>query len=245
MTISQYSKNFKKRPMNFFIRKNKRRRNKKAGSLGFKKGKLPLIIPSKFANICTYVATRDLNPDVTGVIDNHVWRANSIYDPDYTGGGLTAKGYDTFMASAEDASSGMYLSCTVIGSRFAIEYINMDGTNPVRVGQYLSPTATSHATEFIALNDPDVQSRWLGPKGSGNERCVLKSNWSFKKAFGSRAEVTDEQYQTLSGANPQNPYFLHCFASNEAPAVDSGIVYCTARIEYICVWTQPISPDMT
>lgn len=233
------------KPRRNFKKRYNRRNGGKGGSLGFRPSskKLPIVIPDKFTNICTYSANRSINPGA-GAIAQHVWRANSIYDPDYTGAGVTAKGYDTFMASGEDATTGMYEKATVIGSRFVVEMINTDASNPVRVGLYTSETATGHATEFIALNDKDVQTKFLGPLGSGSERCVLKSNWSFKKTFGKKADISDDNYATIWAGNPSKPVFFHTFASNEFLGADTGVVYQTVRIEYICVWTSPISVDM-
>lgn len=188
-----------------------------------------LLLP-RFAKL-RYVYSGTIS-SVLGGIGTQYFRANSIYDPDYTGLGGQPMGHDTYEA--------LYDKYIVVGSKLSVDWSNTqanDGKYNMVVGNFLTDTPTYPYTTYTGA----IEAK------KGNYRNIIfqrnsvrtKSYFSTKKYFNIK-DVKDNVgvYGALFGANPQEPaYFLLWAQSKDGSTSNS--VQITAIIDYIILLQEP------
>lgn len=163
----------------------------------------------------------------------HIFRLNSLYDPDYTYGGHQPLGFDQL--------SPLYTNYTVIGCRARVTLTNT-GHAPANFYLFPSSTGASMVSDAqLSVMCERGLARWcqLAPAGQGGATKTLTLNWSAKKWFG-KSPFADDGCSANMGANPSNVAWLHCSiqplhagAENPLPAVGAAV------LEYIAVLTEP------
>lgn len=172
-----------------------------------------------------------INGGIAGVAAAHVFRANSMFDPDFTGGGNQPLGFDQMAA--------MYNRFTVTHAQIRVVFSN-PSTNDYRLitGIALSrDTALKTRTEYM-----ETHSSWdILPSGSingGTVTCML--NVDVAKFFGLKDIIDERDFSGTSTANPQHNCYFHVFAADSGGS-DPGAIQSTVEIAYTAVWKEPIS----
>ncbi len=130
-----------------------------------------------------------------GNLYSYQFRGNSVFDPDYTGGGAQPNYYDNW--------SQMYNSYVVLSSKIKIEVLNLTATNPVLVGVY-----PAYNTALAASISDLVGMRYAQAKsimGTGNAvKATLTSSMSTAQIFGipELAVTADDLYSSVVTTNP-------------------------------------------
>lgn len=132
----------------------------------------------------------------------YIWRGNSIYDPDYTGTGLSVSGFAQYM--------GLYSAVVVLGSKINIKIIN--GSNQM-LQQCIFPTLDV-AEDHAKLNLREIPYGKTSTSGifgtsTSNNVITTRNYMSTSKMYcASKQEVKDNAlYQHGSVTNPTNTWW--------------------------------------
>jgi len=165
----------------------------------------------------------------TGSLASHVFRANSIYDPDYTAAGHQPMGHDQWAA--------LYNHYVVLGSKLTVRFIpNASSTAPCAMGTYLTDgTAVPYTTpsEFIEAKRGNYKIF------KATDRAVtLIQKYSAKKQY-NVADVKDNvgRIGAAMDTNPSDEAFFNIWFD----AIDgsTSTCVCMVYIDYIVLYSEP------
>jgi len=200
--------------------------------------KLPVGFPLKYTCKLRYTDTIYLNAPNDGVA-SHAFRANNIYDPDYTGGGHQPRHFDIL--------AEMYDKYTVIGSRITAKLVGFSSTSDdaQAFGIRISPDSLLQTpnTSVAALHEMGKSSstKWTMVKSDAPlaTRSIIQ-NWSQKrnKAVGG---ITSDDVLTGSttGAGPSTQDYFVVFTNSTGMGVvgdDPPSLRVMVSIDYIVVF---------
>lgn len=215
------------------FRKLKRRvRRKNRAPNGFSAiAKVGKFIPPTFMVKLRYVEQITLDPGVGGIPANYFFRANSLYDPNYSGAGHQYYGYDQVVALG-------YRKYIVMGSKINVKSIcpNPSQIESTKHNQNIIsstvktlPNTTMTSTEEILENG---ESRY-----HFTNQSYMKSHnnyFSAKKFFG----VTDTKDNAEIGgdvsANPANVAYYRIACQPVEKDLDSFPVNILITMEALC-----------
>lgn len=200
--------------------------------------------PSKKLVKLRYVET-DLTLDASASLtDMNVYRANSLYDPNYSGIGHQPMGFDQW--------ANIYNRYTVKGAKITVTYTRTGtgNVNPSYLGITLS-SDTDPLSGYTTLNnileskltvkDPLVVGTTTNLGKSTYQNQVIKY-FSAKKFFGVVDVEDGASYSALVSTNPaKDAYFGVWTASVDNN--DPGIISCRVLIDYICEFREPKNLD--
>ncbi len=222
-----YKRKYKKRRS--YGRKKKYTRKKKRSSTTVQRG----VFSKTQVVRLRYCDNFQLNAATDSTV-SHVWRANSIFDPDFEIGGHQPMGHDQWL--------NFYSHYTVIGSRIKVnsQQSSTTTTGAGLVGVLLkdnSTTITSGSTNI--MEQALAKWRLYGPMTSGRPVSVTHG-FSSKKFFGLKdiADNTDRVGAEF-GADPEEVAYFHVFQSSVAAGLDPALIYVNITIDYICLLTEP------
>lgn len=158
----------------------------------------------------------------------HIFRANDMYDPDFSGVGHQPRGFDQLMA--------MYDHFTVVGAKITI-MTAQPGTSAI-VGISLQDDATS-TTDPENLLETRPDDSVIGVVAAGAEALSLSLGYSQRKFFG--VSGIDDKYQGSKVSSPQEGAYFHVWqaAINDTSSNTSHYV---AVIDYIALLSEPQQP---
>lgn len=195
----------------------------------FNKGPLPVKQTAKLI----YQDRFTLNPGVGGLAANYVFSANGLFDPNITGVGHQPRGWDQLVA--------LYDHAIVTSAKITIWAANSQSDAQqiiVRVKDGTTVTTSDDdifEDRFIKTNS--VSSLGMGPKDDYIVMTVDPIKF-LGRAFG------DSELKNSVVSNPTESCYFHVSALPYA-AVDSGAIYCRARIEYTCTFIEPKQPNIS
>jgi len=171
-----------------------------------------------------------------GIADHGMqqFRLNSVFDPDYTGGGSQPPYFDR-MAS-------IYSSYRVLSAKYRVRCAWKTGSNQV-LAVWTSTVATAVANLQAALSQTD--SRSLIAFSNSDPNDVLQKWQPIAKVMGvERAEIeTDSDYGALISTNPTKQAYLNLYSGNlsgTATSTASALVEITYYVE----WSNPVPDNM-
>lgn len=165
-----------------------------------------------------YATIVSINPTV-GAAGYHLFRANSIADPDYTGVGHQPYGHDTY--------AGIYDHYRVISSRItAIPTVALSGiygiakTDDAVVGIDMDTVREQKGTNVIAST------------GAGQDNAVITNYYSEKEM------LNKNDLQASPGANPTDVQYYQLFLTGPDYTTDLGSKPFMINITYDVVWWE-------
>lgn len=182
--------------------------------------------PKSMFTTLKYVQAGSLNPGVGGTNAIQVFRANDIYDPDYTGAGHQPRGFDQWMT--------LYDHFYVKRSKITIEYHNGDATYEVQVGVAMRDDYPTEA-DPIDYAEQDGGSRLLGRVSSSKNATKIVKYFNFSKQ--NYAKYVCEQNKGGLTSGPTEVSYFHCWAGQPWGS-DSSNCYYTVSIEYQVLFTE-------
>lgn len=209
-------------------RRRQRRRDKRAqnGIVGL--STIQQGFPDRFRTMMVFGNYQLLIP-AAGNKAAHTFRGNSVYDPDFTGAGLTANTYSQL--------SLLYNRYRVLSSRIHLEYINQ-GTVPL--------IGVVSASISNALPNTD---RTIGQRHTARGTMVPggPNKWDHTASVATHAVfgvpkmqvLSEDDFAGLVGASPNNNWWWHVQVMNLNGAV-AGSCLVVIRIEYQVVWSMPL-----
>jgi len=157
----------------------------------------------------------------------YVFRANSIYDPNYTSTGHQPLGHDQLAA--------LYGAYQVTQSRIRLNYATNSGINDtVTCVLRVDDDATFLNATSGELEQADAV--WVSQQGRLELPPInLVTSFNPQSYFGKRYDLADTV--ALFGTNPAAEAYYHILVAQSGSSATSGV--CTVVIEYDVVCTQP------
>lgn len=199
------------------------------------------VAPSPYAHALRYIPTSQkvtlryaqkfaIN-SALGLAGSQVFRANSLFDPDFSGSGHQPRGFDQLMT--------MYDHYQVVGGQCKIMTAQPDISAVVGISLRDTNAAVSAYIDYFETNPNNLV---MGVCGYGGEPFHLTSSYSQKKFFGNGK--LEEQFEGSVAANASEGAFYHVFqtAVND---VSPCVLYYTVVIDYIAIFTEPKQPPQS
>lgn len=183
---------------------------------------------------CDIVA---LDPTAGGIAAR-VFRANSLFDPDFTGTGHQPLGFDQLMV--------YYNHFHVIGSKIKVDYTPSqtatvtEGYAPCLFGIILSDdglqaTGSSNVNHLLEQRSNQYDVKYGGTPLNNRDQTAIKT-FSHKRFF--RQPIFQNQYRGSSAANPDENAYFELWASTINSNDPASHVF-TVTIEYLAILTEP------
>lgn len=176
----------------------------------------------------------NINPAV-GVAGAVIYRANSIYDPDYA----ISSHQPMFYNQLKD----MYQHYVVLGSKITVRYFmqTVANTSGCAVGIKLDDNATisTDIRQIVEQNTKNVKYRFMHNNASYPKNTQkVSQTFSCRKFFGLK-NVKDNQFRCGAqfGHNPTEEAFFNCFVAPLDGTTDVPNVNMFVYIRYI-VWVS-------
>lgn len=181
------------------------------------------LVRMKYASLITLNAG-------PGTAATHVYRANSVYDPDATGVGAQPYGHDQWM--------NFYNHATVVGSRIRALFTAQSSSNTynsICTIHVSDDTATTTNLELLLERTGTVWGHMAPLTAKG---LNLVKNFSTKKFF-NKTNVRDcEELRGSSSAGPTDQAHFQVSCFNPDGSTDNAAINVTVMIEYIVLLSE-------
>lgn len=197
--------------------------------------------PTRYLTKLKYVESVIIDPPAAGQLGYYVFRANSIYDPNFTGTGHQPMGRDIF--------AGVYKNYMVVGSKITVRYLSSETSNQVIAVTGIKLSADSslaNGSVSDLIENGNVRYKMINYKAATQGYTPLNTTtckFSGKKWFGWRDwRDNTAQYSAPMGSNPSEEVYYIVFIgdSNTAQALNLMPSAVNVTIEYIVAFTEQI-----
>lgn len=165
-----------------------------------------------------------------GTGDSQVYRANSIFDPDFTGLGHQAMGHDEY--------GQFYLHYRVLSAKISVQFSQNDGsTVPITcwVNLQSTPTVTPLGRTVIEAG----KASWKVIGTFGNDQAKPLSNVYDAVKYFDKGARTDDAHKALMTTNPvEDVYFVVGYEPTLAGDTGVGVTGMTV-IDYLVELSEP------
>lgn len=218
--------------------KTKRGKKTKKGLVLYQAPRYSRRIPLSLAGVpnnkmvkMRYCETITLNAGTAGTA-GHIFRCNSIFDPNQSGTGHQPLSHDQWAL--------FYNHYRVFGSKITVHFSATNANAPMLAGVYLNDDLNAPASGLVHNYIESGRGRWkLLDNNGGPSNGVVRLNYSAKK-FHNRVDVKDcTDLKASFGSNPSEEAFFFIWAGSQESATDPGPVYATVIIDYIVGLEEP------
>lgn len=186
-----------------------------------------------------YCSPLTLTQTVAGVPVSYHFNANSIYDPDNTGGGHQPNGFDQW--------SVFYNHYHVIASKISVNFQSVGATAQVGAqicGIGLRDTVGVATTVTEITEQGNTAYRHITDNDSSRAALTIRKTFSAKKFFNKRSIVDNSELRGQmgnlgTGSNPSELALFQVFAGHMDTSAVGDPMYAYVTIEYIAVLTEP------
>ncbi len=170
--------------------------------------------------------------DAATVVDSHVFRLNSVFDPDETGTGHQPKGRDFY--------AGIYNDYTVVSADYSVTFVTNDSTKKL-VGCLITSDASIGATFDTQVEVMETSStkynkkRLLYGTTDATEREIvsIRGHVDMKNFMLKTSGSFSDQFSAAVGANPSVPIRLIVYGCTEGgAAIASDALICRVMVKY-------------
>lgn len=173
-----------------------------------------------------YHTTISLDP-TTGLVDNHLFRADSIFDPDSTGIGHSAMGYNEF--------SALWRHYCVLGAKITARFVSqgdLGNTNTGIAGIGLQRSNTLVSSLDTVIERGKARTKIL-TQGNANQTCTLVQYYSARKFHGWKDIGDSNETRTTFGANPPDQAYFNVFLGPMKSSDNVAVTPVSVTIDYI------------
>lgn len=166
----------------------------------------------------------------SGILNDYIFRANDIYDPNLTGTGHQPMGHDQWAA--------LFNHYVVLGSKISVKVVNDDSSlQPASLGCYLSDgksLAYTTSTEFIEARKGS--HRLIQPNHTNT--ISLGAKFSCKKFF-NLSDVKDNitRVGAQVNASPSDQAYYHIWYDTLTASSDT--IQIQVVVDYIVSFSEP------
>lgn len=198
---------------------------------GATSSKVPLsmdhqLLRTKQDCVLRYHESFVLNPGTAGVPSHFTFRANSCFDPNFTGTGHQPRGYDQIMA--------MYQYLAVREVQIEVWFQPRDGA-PVILSINADASAPSGYSRDSMMEQRTAVFKTAAGISSGNPGYISLRCKPWQLAG---TKLSESDYRHLEGGNPIITQFLNVVGA-PIEGTDTGNIDCVARLTYHCQVTEP------
>lgn len=171
----------------------------------------------------------------SGGVGTYVFRANSLFDPDYTTAGHQPRGFDQLMT--------LYDHYTVVGCKISVDFVTQSesSTGQNICGVALRDDFPPEAYLNGYLEGSYVQHR-LSPTNQNPVRITYRCNPN--KFLGRSNPLSDPELKGSATANPGEVAYWHVFCGSPNES-DAGVCTVLVNLEYIAVLHEPKNPGQS
>lgn len=206
-------------------RTRRRRYRRRRRSKGIPRGILPntrLVKHTYFEPDCS------LNPTTGGQPATHIFSANGLFDPDYTGVGHQPLAFDEMTT--------LYNHYTVVGVKLTYTFTTQSASYAHIVAAKLSTDTTPVASVENLVENGKCRWRQIPPTNPSQKSITIRFNPN--KFLGISKPMSEDDLKGTAGSNPTKQCYVHLFCGPNQ-AVDSYGVRGGVKIEYSTVWSSP------
>lgn len=190
------------------------------------------VVPDSKVVRHRYCSNINIDPGI-GSAANYLFRANSVFDPDYTGIGHQPLGYDQLGV--------FYDHYVVMGAKITAKFVslNTDGALGSAVVGIMLKDNASPLTNPTGIIEQSRSGYRIMTNSRAQGLATVTSTYSPRKFFGIK-DISDNR--SLLGANlssnpPEDAYF-HVFAAPLDPAINTSGLSVLITIEYLVKYTE-------
>lgn len=164
--------------------------------------------------------------------DANYFRANDLYDPDYTGAGHQPMGFDEWMT--------FYNHFCVIGSKCTARFLNQGSaaTDDMVVGLYLNDDTSGASGLDETLEQPNTVYKSLAPLGMAGAIQTLSLNFSAKKFYCIKDLNANSKLKGSSAASPEEVAFFVVFCHSFGTTDNPTGATVTVQLDYYAVLSE-------
>lgn len=191
------------------------------------------IIPNSQIVKLRYVDTVTIDP-ATGLAGSHVFRANSIFDPDQTGVGHQPMGHDEL--------ANLYERYVVVGSKISVRFTSsgsLPGQSSANVGIILKDASTPETLPKTWMEKNKSVFTSMTTADGSRGTATLNKFFSAKKFFSIKNIVDNDRYGADFGSNPADSTYYHCIVAPADSSLDLQPFYLTVVIDYLVRVNKP------
>ena len=177
-----------------------------------------------------YASYYNFPTGVAGVVDGRVFSANSMFDPDVTGGG-----HQPLM---HDQMAVIYTKYLVIGAKITVTFISATSEGASMVGIRTAKDTTILTNQDQLREHGDCKWKLITGLESGRSVTTVTKKFSPKRFFSVTNLKDESDLQALPNASPARQGYFHVF---NAPVDAGSAAACVAQvlITYITLWHKP------
>lgn len=210
-------------------KKNGNRRNKRKNKMVVLLGRSP--IPTSVLVKLRYCDSIAIDPASGGITGSHLFRVNSLFDPDETSAGHQPLAYDEYAA--------LYSRYCVLGAKITVKCINTSSTIPLIFGIVLRNVTPGLAVSPNMLREQgDSTWGYAGNIGAKQNRSISKT-FSAKKFFGYPKPLNETDLRASTTANPAVTGYFQVWGAAADNVSNPGAMTYQVTIDYIAVFTKP------
>lgn len=185
--------------------------------------------PKQFMTKLRYETSVDIDPPL-GSSASHLFRANSVFDPDFTGVGNQPRYFDQIMP--------LYDHFTVIGAKITVKVANPH-TVPYVVGVQLNGNGLGPGNLNDLIEQRNSTYKWIGHAYANSAINQITKTFSVKKFLGVSKPLSESDLRGTISANPTEQAYFAVTAGSHDPAVNAPAIPLRVIIDYIVVFTEP------
>lgn len=206
--------------------KTKRRRRKPSRIVSI--GRAPI---SKQALVSfRYCDTVTINA-AAGVTATHVFRANSLNDPSYTGVGHQPLGFDQW--------SIFYQNYCVLGAKLNAMPVNIDTSIPLQFGILLRQGSISAAVDPNLLKEQgDSTWAYAGNMNNMRQRSLTKKV-SISKFMGYKTPNNESALRAVMTANASEECYFQLWCASADHAADPAAIKFNITLDFVALLSGP------
>lgn len=210
-----------------FKRSYRRRRNYKVLSRSTKSSGFPM--PRMVITKHKYIEQIQINPSI-GVTGVHLFRANDVFDPNFTGTGHQPIGFDQMMVFFDHFK--------VLKSKIKVAFTPTASACIVGVG-IVDQTGFSGTSEAVM---EQRGFKWRSIAAAGSEGvCVLKSRVDCPSFFGQKFSgyMAENKYEGTASSSPTEDLFWQIFVGPANGSDDIPSTFVNVELEYKVAYYEP------
>lgn len=167
-----------------------------------------------------------------GDLCSYVFRANDIYDPNYSG-----VGHQPFL---HDTLSTLYKSFVVIGSKITFRVCSSTTNHPAMMGVFTSPDAApSWSNNYGTIIEQGLGKTRSVITGAAMRTPVTVSGYfGANKFFNTKVANDIETYGATFGSSPTKQAYFYCWLQDISHDTATS-VNCNVTIDYVVRVSEP------
>ncbi len=184
------------------------------------------IVPDRLRTKMVYTTSLQLS-QAAGILQTHVYRGNSTYDPDHTGVGGQPMGRDQLVT--------LYGQYKVYASKIIVNFANATTGQ-----QFVNCAVTPAKGSGPLVSMEEMQEGNYGRSGyitEQQDKKTISNFMSTKKIYGVR-QINDFEYASGSANNPVSEWFWHVGCNGQNG--DNMTVNMRVKLIYYVEWYERI-----